>query len=128
MHERAIVKQSVQRKRQAALYSERLDQLRQLAPEEDLTLDEDSLSSFFLFLREAPFIIRRADTVGLGTDGEISATWVTENPKRILSIEFYEGRILNGVWSRHDGTVKVDQLGFDEFWKEVEEELRDILV
>ena len=107
-------------------YVDRITDLREMAPDEGLRLDEGSLSQFLTFLKKAPFDIRRA-AVGLGLNGEINAVWVSEDGGERLSIEFYANERIRYAWLPASGIVEIDEVSRQEFWTKFEEILHGFL-
>ena len=107
-------------------YSDRMNDLRELAPDEGLTFDEASMSYFFKFLENAPFPVRKA-AIGLGVNGEINGVWVSEDGEERLSIEFYSDGEVKYAWLPSDGSVEIRRVSSNEFWSYFQEKLHDFL-
>lgn len=107
-------------------YAARISDLRVMAPDEELELDQDSANQFISFLKNAPFNIRRA-AIGLGVYGELNAVWVSEDRDYKLSIEFYANGEIKYAWLPLDGTVEIDRVSPETFWSMYRDRLRHFL-
>ena len=100
-------------------YSDRINELRNVAEEEDFQFNEASLETFLNILGDAGSEVRLASLMVDSEEGHVEAIWSSNDSKTRLSVEFHDEDRIKLTMVSLDGQFDREYVSRDEFWRKI---------